>query len=108
MADVHIVPYFVTQSLNPTLPPACSGPDILSGIADYRQPLHFRERSTARRLLVFGDSLVLGIGAKGTENAHLLTQTIARTLAQETAAAVEWHSVGVNGGSVAVVGEGPM
>jgi lysophospholipase L1-like esterase len=45
----------------------------------------------------------LSIGCKGSENAHLLTQTIARTVARESGCSIEWHSVGVNGGSVDVV-----
>jgi lysophospholipase L1-like esterase len=65
-------------------------------------------KDESKRLLVIGDSLVLSIGCKGTENAHLLTQIMASTIAKEATMSIEWKSLGLNGAGVDVIHDAAM
>ena len=53
------------------------------------------------RLVVLGDSLALGVGCHDKDGSPVMPQILARTLGQKLEADVEWHTLGVVGGTVA-------
>ena len=61
----------------------------------------------AKRILVLGDSLVLGIGCREVD-AHILAKSIASSVCKSLLTEVQWWSYGINGGDVQSVHRGFM